>query len=217
MSTFGRFVVLEGGEGAGKSTQARLLADWLAARGTPSLATREPGGAPGAERIRALLLDPTTPLSPLAQTMLHMAARVEHVRETIRPALDAGVWVVCDRFTDSTRVYQGAALGVAPDSIEALAAMVGIVPDLVLVLDVPVAVSRARSAARGGAADRYEAMDDAAHARIREGFLARAASDPARYAVIDASAGVEDVSAAIRAAVVARFGQNPDLSAGEIL
>ncbi len=197
--------MLEGGEGAGKSTQARLLAEWLAARGTPALVTREPGGAPGAERIRALLLDDAVALTPLAQTLLHAAARVEHVAVTIRPALAAGIWVVCDRFMDSTRVYQGAAQGVDVAAIEALAGIVGIEPDLTLVLDVPVAVSRARSAARGLAADRYEAMADAAHTRIREGFLARAAADPARYAVVDAGAGVEAVTAAIRAEVEARL------------
>ena len=202
----GRFIVLEGGEGAGKSTQARRLADWLAARGVASLATREPGGAPGAERIRALLLDPATPLTPLAQTLLHVAARVEHVAEAIRPALEAGIWVVCDRFMDSTRVYQGVAQGVDAGAIEALAAIVGIEPDLTIVLDVPVSVSRERSAARGGAADRYEAMADAAHARIREGFLARAAAHSARYAVVDASPGVDAVFAALCAVVANRLG-----------
>ncbi len=202
----GRFIVLEGGEGAGKSTQARLLADWLAARGVASLATREPGGAPGAERIRALLLDPATPLTPLAQTLLHVAARVEHVAETIHPALEAGIWVVCDRFMDSTRVYQGVAQGVDAGAIEALAAIVGMEPDLTIVLDVPVSVSRERSAARGRAADRYDAMDDAAHARIREGFLARAAAHPACYAVVDASPDVDAVFAALCAVVANRLG-----------
>lgn len=197
--------MLEGGEGAGKSTQARRLADWLAARGTPALATREPGGAPGAERIRALLLDPATPLSPLAQTLLHIAARVEHVRETIRPALDAGIWVVCDRFMDSTRVYQGVALGVPTATIEALAPMVGIEPDLTLVLDLPLAVARTRRVARAGPADRYEAMDESIHARIREGFLARAASGAARYAVIDAGADVNAVFGSLCAVVTARL------------
>lgn len=202
----GRFIALEGGEGAGKSTQARLLADWLAARGTPALATREPGGAPGAERIRALLLDGAAPLSPLAQTLLHVAARVEHVAVTIRPSLDAGIWVVCDRFMDSTRVYQGVAQGVDTGAIEALAGIVGIEPDLTLVLDVPVAVSRARSVSRGGKADRYEAMDDAAHERIRKGFLARAAARPECYAVVDATGDVEAVFAALCAAVTTRLG-----------
>lgn len=205
----GRFIALEGGEGAGKSTQARRLADWLAARGTAALATREPGGAPGAERVRALLLDEAAPLTPLAQTLLHVAARVEHVAVTIRPALAAGIWVVCDRFMDSTRVYQGVAQGVDRAVIEALAGIVGIEPDLTLVLDVPVAVSRARVVARrvrlgGGRADRYEAMDDAAHARIRAGFLARAAAAPGRYAVVDASADVDTVFAALAEAVANR-------------
>ncbi len=196
---------MEGGEGAGKSTQARRLADWLAQRGIPALATREPGGAPGAERVRALLLA-DTPLTPLAQTLLHVAARVEHVAVTIRPALAAGIWVVCDRFMDSTRVYQGTAQGVEAASIEALAGIVGIEPDLTLVLDVPVDVSRARSVSRGGTADRYEAMDDAAHARIREGFLARAAADPARYAVVDATGDVDAVFAELCAVVANRLG-----------
>lgn len=202
----GRFIALEGGEGAGKSTQARLLADWLSARGTAALATREPGGAPGAERIRALLLADGTPLTPLAQTLLHVAARVEHVAVTIRPALDAGIWVVCDRFMDSTRVYQGVAQGVDGATIETLAAMVRIEPDLTVVLDVPVGVSRRRSASRGEAADRYEAMDDTVHARIREGFLARAALHPGRYAVIDATGAVEAVFTALCAVVATRLG-----------
>ncbi len=205
----GRFIVLEGGEGAGKSTQARRLADWLAGRGTAALATREPGGAAGAERIRALLLDPAAPLTPLAQTLLHVAARVEHVAVTIRPALAAGIWVVCDRFMDSTRVYQGVAQGVDAAAIEALAGIVAIEPDLTVVLDVPLAVSRQRSAARraqsGAAMDRYEAMDDAAHARIRDGFLARAAMAPGRYAVVDASAGLDAVFADLCEAVANRL------------
>ncbi len=201
----GRFIALEGGEGAGKSTQARRLAGWLAQRGTPALATREPGGAPGAERIRALLLA-DTPLTPLAQTLLHGAARVEHVAVTIRPALAAGIWVVCDRFMDSTRVYQGVAQGVDGAAIEALAAIVGIEPDLTLVLDVPVSVSRQRSASRGGMADRYEAMDDNVHQRIRDGFLARAASHPERYAVVDATGDVDTVFAELCAVVANRLG-----------
>jgi dTMP kinase len=206
MTRPGRFIVLEGGEGAGKSTQAPRLAAWLTTRGHPALATREPGGAPGAERIRALLLAEDTPLSPLAQTLLHMAARVEHVAATIRPALAAGQWVVCDRFTDSTRVYQGLAQGVDMAAIEMLATLAGIVPDLTLVLDILLAAARARRAARGGKADRYEAMDDAAHERIRQGFLACAAAQPARYAVIDASAEAGVVFDELCAVVAARLG-----------
>jgi dTMP kinase len=202
----GQFIALEGGEGAGKSTQARRLADWLTTRGIGAVFTREPGGAQGAERIRTLLLDRNTPLTPLTQTLLHVAARVEHVAMTIRPRLEAGTWVVCDRFMDSTRVYQGVAQGVDPAAIEALAGIVGIEPDLTLVLDVPVAVSRQRSASRGGAADRYEAMDDDVHQRIRDGFLARAASHPERYAVVDATGNVDAVFADLRAVVANRLG-----------
>ena len=147
----GRFITLEGGEGAGKSTQAKLLAEALAARGLPVLRTREPGGAPGAEVLRDLLLGGRVDWSAPAETLLHFAARAEHVERTIRPALDAGMWVVCDRFYDSTMAYQGYGLGADRGMIAALIRLVGVHPDLTIVLDVSDAVAVARRAqARGG-------------------------------------------------------------------
>ena len=201
----GRFITLEGGEGAGKSTQARLLAAALEAAGVPVVLTREPGGAPGAEAIRALLLDGTTALLPGTETLLHFAARHEHVGRAIGPALDAGCWVVCDRFTDSTRAYQGFGLGVAAGTIAALDALVGLVPDLTLVLDVPPETAARRLAGRGRTADRYELLDAAFHARVREGFRTIAAEAPARCVLIDAAGPVEAVLAAILAAVRSRL------------
>ncbi|MBU8546958.1 MULTISPECIES: dTMP kinase [Roseomonadaceae] len=184
----GRFITLEGGEGAGKSTQARCLATHLARRGLPVLLTREPGGAPGAEAMRRLLLGGSG-LDPLAEALLVFAARRDHLVSTIRPALAAGMWVISDRFVDSTRAYQGAGQGVDGAAIDSLAAIAleGRMPDLTLVLDLPVATGMARARQRGVAADRYERLDTAFHQRIRDAFLAIAAAEPARCAVVDAT------------------------------
>jgi dTMP kinase len=201
----GRFITLEGGEGAGKSTQARLLAAALEAAGVAVVLTREPGGTPGAEAIRALLLGGSAALLPETETLLHFAARHEHVGRTIGPALAAGRWVVCDRFTDSTRAYQGFGLGVAAGTIAALDTLVGLVPDLTLVLDVPPETAARRLAGRGSAADRYELLDAAFHARVRAGFRTIAAEAPARCVLIDGGGPVEAVQAAILAAVRARL------------
>jgi dTMP kinase len=204
----GRFITLEGGEGAGKSTQAKRLAAALAAAGMPVLRTREPGGTPGAERIRALLLG-HGPWDPVAEAMMMFAARREHVVKVIRPFLRAGGWVVCDRFADSTLAYQGAQglpravwAGLADIALE------GFAPDLTLVLDLPPEAGMARAAARSGA-DRYERMGGAFHAAVREGFLRIAAAEPDRCLLLDASQGPDAVAAAIRAAVRARFGIAP--------
>src|SRR5580704_2520498 len=137
----GHFISLEGGEGAGKSTQAKLLAAALTDRGLPVLQTREPGGAPGAEVLRSLLLGGSVAWSAPAETLLHFAARAEHVERTIRPALQAGMWVVCDRFYDSTMAYQGYGQGASRETIAALIELLGIVPDVTLVLDVSDAVA----------------------------------------------------------------------------
>jgi dTMP kinase len=203
----GRFITLEGGEGAGKSTQARRLAAHLCGLGLPVLLTREPGGSPGAERIREILLGGTG-FDAVAEAMLMFAARREHLVATIRPALAAGMWVVCDRFADSTRAYQCHGQGVPGETFGALAALAleGMRPDLTLVLDLPVETGTARAAARGAAADRYERLDAGFHGRVRAGFLAIAAAEPARCAVIDAAADQETVGAAISAAVAARLG-----------
>lgn len=205
MTQRGRFITLEGGEGAGKSTQARRLAASLAAAGLPVLRTREPGGTPGAERIRDLLLG-HGPWEPVAEAMLHFAARREHLVRLIRPFLAAGGWVVCDRFADSTLAYQGAQ-GLPRDVWAGLAGLTleGCVPDLTLVLDLPVRTGMDRAAARSGA-DRYERMGAGFHAAVRAAFLDIAAAEPGRCVVVDAAAAPEAVSTAICRALRERLG-----------
>lgn len=200
----GRLITLEGGEGAGKSTQARLLAEALCARGLPVLRTREPGGAPGAEFLRDILLSGRIDWSPRAETMLHVAARMEHVAKTIGPALEAGIWVVCDRFHDSTLAYQGYGLGVDRTMIETLGTMVGVAPDLTIVLDLPQDVARARLRGRGADDDRYERLDEAFHRRVNDGF--REIAGLPRHVRIDADGEAAQVHAAILAAVRAMDG-----------
>jgi dTMP kinase len=195
----GRLITLEGGEGAGKSTQARMLADALCNLGLPVLRTREPGGAPGAEFLREVLLSGRIDWSAGAETMLHVAARMEHVTRTIRPALEAGTWVVCDRFHDSTMASQGYGLGVDRGMIEVLGTMVGTVPDLTLVLDVPREVALARLRGRGAVDDRYERLNDDFHRRVNEGFRTIAAQ--ARCVLVDAAQDAAMVHEAVMAAV----------------
>jgi dTMP kinase len=208
----GKFITIEGGEGAGKSTQARLLRAALEARGIEVLTTREPGGSPGAEAIRRLLLDGEPGVwEPLTEALLHNAARREHVVRTIAPTLAAGHWVVCDRFTDSTLAYQGHGQGVGGDTLAVLQrAVVGaLTPDLTLILDIPIDAGQARVEARakeeGGTTNRYERMDAAFHQRLRAGFLEIAERDAGRCALIDASQDAAAVHAAIRAAVRERL------------
>ncbi len=204
-----RFITFEGGEGAGKSTQVGLLARALRAKGLSVVETREPGGSPGAEQIRSLLVDgPAERWLPLTEALLHSAARAEHLARTVRPALAAASWVLCDRFTDSTLAYQGYGheLGEAP--VEALRALVAESPrpDLTLIIDLPVTLGLARAGTRAGAAERYEAMGEAFHERVREGFRAIARAEPGRCAVIDGSGDPEAVHGEVRAAVAARLG-----------
>ncbi len=201
----GHFVTLEGGEGAGKTTQARLLADALQGMGLPVLRTREPGGAPGAEIVRDLLLRGSVDWSVPAETLLHFAARAEHVEKSIRPALEAGTWVVCDRFYDSTMAYQGYGQGGDRSAITALAALLGIVPDVTLVLDVSDAVAVARQMARGADEDRYERLDALFHARVNKGFRDIAAAAPERCVLISADGSVDAVHAHIIQALRARL------------
>jgi dTMP kinase len=206
--TRGIFITLEGGEGSGKSTQIQLLARALSATGIVVTVTREPGGAPGAEQIRTLLVNGDTGRwDPLSEALLHYAARREHLRHTILPALAGGQWVLCDRFADSTMAYQGYGHGLGRDVIAALhAAVVGaLAPDLTLILDLPVEAGLARAASRGGE-DRYERMDRAFHQRLREGFLDIARHEPGRCAVIDAGVPAERVQSAIRATIRDRLG-----------
>jgi dTMP kinase len=188
----GRFITFEGGEGTGKSTQAAMLAHKLESVGLSVLLTREPGGSPGAEIIRHVLLSGAAkPLGADVEAMLFAAAREDHVRCTIEPALAAGKWVVCDRFADSTRVYQGALGQVDRRLIKGLerVSIGDLLPDLTLILDVPVDVALERLALRrGGAApDRFEAENVEFHEKLREAFRALAADEPERCVIIDAS------------------------------
>ncbi|MFM2042183.1 MAG: hypothetical protein RLY86_759 [Pseudomonadota bacterium] len=214
--TRGRFITLEGGEGAGKSTQIRLLAEHLRARGHDVLLTREPGGNPGAEEIRVLLVtgEPGRWL-PLTEAILVNAARQEHLARTIRPALAAGAWVLCDRFADSTIAYQGYGLGVDRAQLAALERItVGDTrPDLTLVLDIDpadgIARTLSRASDRGAVEDRYERMGTEFHARLRQGFREIAAADPARCQVIAAARPMEMVAADIRDVLSKRLGVPP--------
>jgi dTMP kinase len=197
----GCFLTIEGGEGAGKSTQARLLAAALARRGLAVLRTREPGGAPGAERLRALLLDPAAEWSSRAEIFLHFAARAEHIAQTIRPALEAGMWVVCDRFYDSTLAYQGYGQGGDRGLISELSRLLDFTPDLTFVLDIDDSTARQRLIARGLPADRYERQDTLFHARVRAGFADIAAAHPERCVALSAAGDVQAVHAAMLAAL----------------
>ncbi len=204
-----RFITLEGGEGAGKSTQALRLAAALRRRGLEIVETREPGGSPGAEDIRRLLTTGEAGRwSPMAETLLNFAARADHIRRTIRPALAAGRWVISDRFADSTMAYQGYGHGVNRGFIEALAEVIvgPMKPDLTLVFDLPVAQGLARAAKRRGGEDRYEKMGRDFHEALRKGFLAIAAAEPRRCAVIDASGDEDATWAGIAVAVNQRLG-----------
>jgi len=206
--TQGKFITFEGGEGAGKSTQLKRLVASLEAQGRAVTATREPGGSPGAEDIRALVLQGQADRwSPTTETLLMYAARRDHVERVIRPALDRGAWVVCDRFADSTRAYQGAAGGTDPRLISALETYIleEVRPDLTLVFDLPAEVGLERAHARAGAEMRFESKGMAFHERLREGFRAIAAAEPARCAMIDATGDMDTVERAVWAAVDERL------------
>ena len=192
-----RFVTLEGGEGAGKSTVLNALRDALRATGAEVVTTREPGGTPLAERIRALLLDPDHEApSPETELLLMFASRAQHVRETILPALQRGAWVLCDRFTDSSYAYQGGGRGLDTTLIAELEhRVVGIEPGLTLLLDVGVQQGRERMRVRDLVPDRIERERDAFFEQVRSAYLARAAQAPGRVRVIDASSSMEDVAA----------------------
>jgi dTMP kinase len=203
----GFFITLEGGEGAGKSTQAKRLAAALQAAGHETILTREPGGTPGAEAIRAVLLDPATVLAPLADTLLHFAARADHVAAIIKPAIARGAIVICDRFYDSTMAYQGYGMGVDIAAIAALIRLIGLIPDVSLFLELPDSEAKVRLLARGLAADRYDLMGEDIRARIAHGFHTIAAADPERCVIVDASPGPDEVAAAILHTVQSRLAQ----------
>jgi dTMP kinase len=204
-SAHGRFITLEGGEGTGKTTQSDLLAEALTARGITVVRTREPGGSPGGELLRGILLDGPVDWSPRAETLLHFAARAEHVARIIRPALDAGSWVVCDRFYDSTLAYQGHGQGADRGFIVEQMRLLGMDPDLTLVLDLEEAVAAGRRRKRGERADRYERLDEAFHARVRRGFREIAMGAPSRCVLLDASGDIQAVHASIATAVWTRL------------
>jgi dTMP kinase len=202
----GRFVTFEGGEGSGKSTQIKTLAERLDAMKLRAIVTREPGGSPGAEIIRHLVLSGMGKLlGPDAETLLFAAARDDHVRTVIQPALNQGTWVLCDRFSDSTRAYQGRLGNVAPAVLNAMERVTigDLKPDLTFILDVPVEIGMQRAAARRGtgAADRFEAEDIKFHRELREAYRQIAASEPQRCVLIDASADPGAVAANIWAAL----------------
>ena len=188
------FITLEGIEGAGKSTVAKLVCGWLAAHGIAARLTREPGGTPLAERMRQIVLERgAEPLPAISETLLMFAARALHVQQVIVPALKRGEWVVCDRFTDATRAYQGSGRGVDRSLIEALAQAVhpGLVPHRTLLLDLPVSAGLARARARTAMpsapkTDRFEGETAAFFEKVRAGYLALASAEPARFCVIDA-------------------------------
>ncbi len=206
--TPGRFISLEGGEGTGKSTQARRLGEALRARGIDVVLTREPGGSPGAEQIRKLVVEGEGGRwSPITETLLLYAARADHVVRTIGPALARGQWVVSDRFNDSTFAYQGGGRGVPRETIRRIDAAVldDFKPELTLILDLPVETGLARAMARGGAETRFESLGQDFHQRMRDSFLDIARKQPDRCRLIDAAGNEEAVAAAIWDAVQARF------------
>ncbi len=202
----GRFITFEGGEGSGKSTQIKTLAERLSATRLRTLVTREPGGSPGAEIIRHLVLSGMGKLlGPDAETLLFAAARDDHVRTVILPALSQGTWVLCDRFSDSTRVYQGRVGHVAPEVLNAMERVTigDLKPDLTIILDVPVEIGMQRAAARRGSGlpDRFEAEDVQFHQQLREAYRQIAANEPQRCVLIDATADAATVAANLWAAV----------------
>jgi dTMP kinase len=208
----GRFITLEGGEGAGKSTQAQLLAQRLTPLGVSVVVTREPGGSPGAEALREVILSGrAAPFGPAGEAILFSAARIDHIDHTIAPALSRGAWVISDRFTDSTRAYQGAAGKLDPAMIASLerVAVGDVRPDLTLILDLAVEKGLARAMARRGekaTADRFEREGAGFHETLRQAFLAIARAEPERCAIIDADRPQQAVAQAIWDCVRERLG-----------
>lgn len=206
--TRGRFITLEGGEGAGKSTQIALLKAALEALGVSVLVTREPGGSEGGEEIRNLLVNGETHRwEPLTEALLNYAARHEHLQKVILPALKDGTWVLCDRFADSTMAYQGYGHGMDREVIRRLHRLVvgDVAPDMTLIFDMPVELGLERAGTRGEGEDRYERMGVEFHQRLRDGFLEIAKKDPVRYIVIDATGDIGAVAMAVSAEVSDRF------------
>jgi dTMP kinase len=205
----GLFITLEGPDGCGKTTQAGFLIEWLRGRGREVVHTREPGGTGLAEKLRSLILDPSSKISPLAELMLYEAARAQHTDEIIRPALEDGRCVVSERYYDSTTAYQGYGRGLPPQMIDRLnrAATAGLKPDLSIVLDVPAALglARARKLKEQGKGDRLEQEAVSFHERVRKGFHAIARKEPKRVKIIDASGTLQEVQQKIRQVVEKKF------------
>lgn len=201
----GKFITFEGADGGGKSTQVQLAADYLRQRGYEVVVSREPGGTPLAEKVRALVLDPELPLSNISQTLLYLAARSEHVDKLLRPAVAAGKIVLCDRFSDSTLVYQGLALGKGAEKLSELRrlnafAAGGLTPDLTLLLDgEPELLARRRE--RRGVSDRYEQQGLDYQRRLRQGFLTLAQAEPERIKIINAEGDLQAVAGAVQRAL----------------
>jgi dTMP kinase len=205
----GLFITLEGGEGAGKTTLAASLAAALERDGRDVVLTREPGGTPNAEVLRALLVEGETGRwSPMAETLLMFAARLDHVERLVKPALDRGAVVICDRFTDSTRAYQGAAGGVEAGRIDAvrIAALGDFEPDLTFIVDLDPAVGLGRTRTRGEAETRFERQPNAFHTALRQAFLDIASSAPKRCVVLDGAEPPDIVASAAQKALAERFG-----------
>lgn len=201
----GKFITFEGADGGGKSTQVQLAAEWLREQGYEVITTREPGGTVLAEKVRELVLDPALPLNTTSQSLLYLAARSEHVEKVIRPALDAGKVVLCDRFSDSTLVYQGLSLGKGLAELTVLRqlcsfATAGLEPDLTLVLDGrPEKLAKRRELR--GVTDRYEQQGLDFQHRLRDGFLTLAKAEPARIKVLNAEGSMEEVAEAVQKAL----------------
>lgn len=206
----GKFITFEGGEGCGKSTQVSHLIQFLRAKGVKALPTREPGGSPGAELIRELhVTGEPDRWDALTETLLLFAARRDHLVRTIQPALQEGTWVICDRYVDSTKAYQGYGRGVDRAAIDTLHTMVAgsLRPDLTFVLDIDPEVGLKRTFERAhGLEDRFERMDINFHRRLRAGYLEIAKQNPARYVVVDADRSVDDVALEIQKHITERFG-----------
>lgn len=209
-----RFITLEGGEGAGKSTQIKLLNEWLKAKGINTCLTREPGGSPGAEQIRDLVLKGATDRwTGMTEALLMTASRAEHVENKVKPALESGSWVLCDRFFDSSIAYQGAGRGLGMERVKQLQtlALGEFQPDLTIILDLPIKIGLSRAIARESAKsdmeDRFERMDTSFHETLRNAFLKIAKQEPKRCVVLNADSEPETLQKEIQAIVLAKFGQ----------
>lgn len=209
MQPLSRFITFEGGEGAGKSTQLKLLAQACHNLGIDAISTREPGGSKGAEAIRELVVTGAIDRwNPVTESLLFMAARYDHIETQIRPALAAGKWVLCDRFFDSTRIYQGVAKHVGQEWLLQLYSLLygALKPDLTLLLDLPPEIGLARAKARSGNETRFEQMDASFHKKLQNGFLDLAKNEPDRFIVIDATQTSQTVHNAIISALNSRLG-----------